>query len=361
MNKRTPLYDQHLAAGGKMVDFSGWDMPISYGSQLAEHKQVREHAGVFDVSHMTVIDVAGSDTEAFLRYLVTNDVVKLTTGKALYTAMLNPEGGVIDDLIVYRLDGYYRLVVNCGTREKDLAWINQQAEAFQVTITERPELAILAVHGPESISKVCSLLDPGSAEAVQALKNFTAVEIGEYLYARTGYTGELGLEVVFPEQDAVELWNKLLALDVKPVGLGARDTLRLEAGMNLYGHDMDDSVSPLAANMEQVISWEPIERDFIGREAVTRHKVMQQNGNLPHLTGLVLEGRGILRDGQVVYTDTGEGVITSGSFSPILSMSIALARLPAGSSRGEVDMRGTRMPVRIVKPNFVRFGKSVLK
>lgn len=361
MNKRTPLYEQHIAAGGKLVDFAGWDMPINYGSQIAEHKQVREHAGVFDVSHMNVVDVEGPDALPFLRRLVTNDPIKLEPGKALYTCMLNEKGGVVDDLIVYCLDSYYRLVVNCATGEKDLAWMQKHSAGFDVTLTHRPELAILAVHGPQSIAIVCSLLDAESAAIVGGLKNFRAAEIGDTLYARTGYTGELGLELIFPADYAAELWNKLLAAGVKPIGLGARDTLRLEAGMNLYGHDMTEETSPLESNLEQVISWEPADRDFIGRAAVSEHKKLQLEGKLPHLTGLVYEGRGVLREGQRVETDAGSGIITSGSFSPTLNHSIALARIPLGATSCQVDMRGTLVPVRIVKPSFVRFGKKVFE
>jgi aminomethyltransferase len=361
MNKRTPLYERHLAAGAKLVDFGGWDMPINYGSQMAEHKQVREHAGVFDVSHMTVVDIAGRDALAYLRRLVSNDPLKLEPGKALYAAMLNDHGGVVDDLIIYRLEGYYRLVVNCATRDKDLAWMRRHMAGFELTLTERPDLAILAVHGPESVATVCGLLDPATASAVSALKNFRAVEIGDFLYARTGYTGEIGLELIFPAHYAPDLWDKLLAVGVKPIGLGARDTLRLEAGMNLYGHDMTEDTSPLESNMEQVISWEPLERDFIGRAAVTRHKQQQREGQLPHLTGLVFEGRGVLREGQHVATDAGPGIITSGTFSPTLNHSIALARIPVAATRCQVDMRGTPVEARIVKPGFVRFGKKVFE
>jgi aminomethyltransferase len=361
MNKRTPLYEQHLAAGGKLVDFAGWDMPINYGSQIAEHKQVREHAGVFDVSHMSVLDLAGRDALPYLRRLVTNDPIKLEPGKALYAAMLNDTGGVVDDLIIYCLDNYYRIVANCGTREKDLAWMRQHMAGFDVTLSERPDLAILAVHGPESVAKVCALLDPATATVVSELKNFHAAQIGDFLYARTGYTGEIGLELIFPAHYAPGLWDRLLAAGVKPIGLGARDTLRLEAGMNLYGHDMTEDTSPLESNMEQVISWEPVARDFIGRAAVTRHKQLQREGKLPRLTGLVYEGRGVLREGQQVSTDAGPGLITSGTFSPTLNHSIALARIPMAATTCQVDMRGTLVPARIVKPNFVRFGKKVFE
>ena len=362
MSKRTPLFQKHVDSGGKMVDFAGWEMPINYGSQVAEHKQVREHAGVFDVSHMTIVDVSGADALAFLRTLVTNDVAKLDVpGRALYTGMLNETGGVVDDLIVYRLASHYRLVVNCATREKDLAWLQKVAATFAVVLTERPELAILAVHGPEAIERVAALLPADWAASVRTLGNFRCGEYGHWFIARTGYTGEKGLELILPEAEAPGFWDKLLAAGVAPIGLGARDTLRLEAGMNLYGHDMDESISPLAANMEQTISWLPEDRHFVGRAAVTQHKQEQLAGRLPVLVGLVLDTRGVLREGQRVVTDLGEGVITSGSFSPTLNCSIALARIPAQSTRCEVELRGGLTPVRIVKPNFVRFGKKVFE
>ena len=366
MGQRTPLYQQHLDAGAKIVDFGGWDMPIQYQSLIEEHNAVRQHAGVFDVSHMTVVDISGAQAKAWLRFLLANDVEKLTEpGRALYSAMLNDNGGVVDDLIVYSRSDGYRLVVNCGTREKDLLWMQAKSQGFDVQITERPDLAILAVHGPESIDKVCALLSPERAAPVATLGNFRALESGDWFIARTGYTGERGLELIVPNADAPTLWEALLNSGVKPIGLGARDTLRLEAGMNLYGHDMDEEVSPLAANMAQTISWEPSDRQFVGRAAVEQHKIDQAAGKLPILTGLVLEERGVLREGLRVVCEVDglerEGIITSGTFSPTLKHSIALARIPIGSSMCRVDIRGKLTPVRIVKPNFVRFGKKVFE
>jgi aminomethyltransferase len=362
LGNRTPLYEQHLAAGGKMVDFAGWDMPINYGSQIEEHNQVRTAAGVFDVSHMTISDVSGPGAKSFLQYLLANDVDRLDVeGRALYSGMLNEDGGVIDDLIVYRMSFGYRVVSNCATREKDLAWMQQQVAEFEAELVERPELAILAVHGPESIPAVCGLLDDEQREAVEALGNFRGVELGDWFVARTGYTGEKGLEIILPNGQAAAFWDRLLAAGVKPIGLGARDTLRLEAGMNLYGHDMDETVSPIAANMNFSIAWEPPDRDFIGRAAITADLEKQARGELPELTGLVLEGRGVLREGQKVVTDKGEGIITSGSFSPTLKHSIALARIPVNSESCQVELRGNLTEVRKVKPNFVRFGKKVFE
>jgi aminomethyltransferase len=365
VGERTPLYQQHLDAGAKIVDFGGWDMPLHYGSQIAEHKQVRAHAGVFDVSHMTIVDVEseveGDAALGYLRKLLAGDASRLVPGMALYTIMLNEAGGVIDDLIVYRREQGYRLVVNCATRDKDLAWLRQVSTGYAVELRERPGFAILAVHGPQAIEHLCALLPQDEAAKVSTLGAFRFVESGSWFIARTGYTGEKGLEVMLPGAEAPALWNRLLASGVKPIGLGARDTLRLEAGMNLYGHDMDETTSPLSANLEQVIAWEPADRDFVGRAAATAHKGLLAEGRLPVLTGLVLESRGVLREGQKVVTDQGEGVITSGSFSPTLNLSIALARVPVHSTACQVDLRGVLTPVRMVKPRFVRFGKKVFE
>ena len=264
MTNKTVLHAKHLASNAKMVDFYGWDMPINYGSQIEEHNAVRQNAGMFDVSHMTIVDVQGADAKAFLRRLVINDVAKLTVaGKALYTGMLNEAGGVIDDLIIYFFsDTNYRLVVNSATREKDLAWMTKQLAGFDATITERPEFAIIAVQGPEAKAKVANLLTPAQIEAVEGMKPFFGVQVGDLFIATTGYTGEEGYEIIVPESEAESFWQKLIDLNVAPCGLGARDTLRLEAGMNLYGLDMDETVSPLAANMAWTISWEPEDRNF---------------------------------------------------------------------------------------------------
>ncbi len=345
-----------------MVDFAGWDMPIHYGSQLEEHNQVRTAAGVFDVSHMTITDVEGPGAGPFLRRLLANDVARLDEeGRALYSAMLRPDGGVIDDLIVYRMSWGYRVVSNCATREKVLNWMDQQTEGFGLSLKERPDLAILAVHGPAAIETVCSLLAAEEAQQVQSLGNFRGIELGDWFVARTGYTGEKGLELILPNADAPGFWDRLMGADVEPIGLGARDTLRLEAGMNLYGHDMDESISPIAANMAFSIAWEPEDREFIGRDAVSMQRESQANGRLPELVGLVLEERGVLREGQKVVTEKGEGIITSGSFSPTLKHSIALARIPVDSDSCQVEMRGKLVPVRKVRPNFVRFGKKVFE
>ncbi|MDF0605296.1 glycine cleavage system aminomethyltransferase GcvT [Neisseriaceae bacterium TC5R-5] len=356
--KRTPLFEAHLAAGAKMVDFAGWDMPIHYGSQLKEHEIVRTDAGVFDVSHMTVLDIRGPDAKAWLQKLLANDVAKLTvSGKALYSAMLSDQGTVIDDLIVYLADYGYRMVINAGTTDKDLAWMQTQTSGFDVDIQVRRDLSILAVQGPQAISKVCAI-KAELATDIQALKVFQGMPVDDWFYARTGYTGEDGLEIILPASETLAFFQQLLAVGVVPIGLGARDTLRLEAGMNLYGHDMDETVSPLEAGMGWTIAWEPSERLFNGREALAAQKAA---GVQMKQVGLVLEGRGVLREGlRVVVEGVGEGIITSGTFSPTLKHSIAIARVPVATADiAQVDLRGTLTAVRVVKMPFVRNGKKV--
>ena len=360
MGQRTPLYDQHLALGAKMVDFGGWDMPLHYGSQVEEHHQVRRDCGVFDVSHMTVVDVSGSQAKAYLQHLLANDVERLQDlGKALYSAMLNADGGVIDDLIVYLTAEGYRVVVNAATRDKDLAWMQAQTAGFDVQIVERSELAMLAIQGPHARAKAAELVSASRAALIAELKPFQGFAEGDWFIARTGYTGEDGLEIVLPLEQAPGFFNELVGAGIAPIGLGARDTLRLEAGMNLYGQDMDESVSPLAANMAWTIAWEPTARAFVGRSALEAQRAA---GPQPKLVGLVLEERGVLRAHQVVRVEgIGDGEITSGSFSPTLGKSIALARVPAATGeRAEVEIRGKWYPVRVVRPNFVRHGKALI-
>lgn len=367
MTRKTILNDAHRALGAKMVDFGGWDMPLSYGSQIEEHHQVRRDAGMFDVSHMTVVDLRGEQVRPFLRRLVANSVDKLQkSGKALYTCMLNAQGGVIDDLIVYYLaEDFFRLVVNAATRDKDLAWITAEAAPFGITVTERPELAMIAVQGPTARERVIGLLSADTATAAGKIGKFVATEAvtkdGTPLFvARTGYTGEDGFEIVVPEDRAVALWDALLAAGVKPAGLGARDTLRLEAGMNLYGQDMDDTVSPYEAALAWTVALDGNDagpREFTGRAALEAQKAA---GVPRRMIGLVMDEKGVLRHGQTVLTDAGDGEILSGTFSPTLGKAIAFARVPAAASDADVrvDIRGKAVPVRVVKFPFVRDGKA---
>ena len=358
MTQQTVLNPTHRALGAKMVDFGGWDMPIHYGSQIDEHHQVRRDAGMFDVSHMTVVDLHGARCREFLRYLLANNIDKLkVTGKALYSCMLNPQGGVIDDLIVYFIsETWFRMVVNASTRDKDLAWLGEQARGFDVQVNERPELGIVAVQGPNARAKVAGLLVEGERESVMKLGRFAArkgkaMSGAELFIARTGYTGEDGFEVIVPNEAITGFWNALLEAGVKPAGLGARDTLRLEAGMNLYGQDMDEAVSPFEAALDWTIALDE-GRDFIGRAALEA----QREAGVPHrMVGLVMDEKGVLRHGQKVLTDAGEGEILSGTFSPTIGKAIAFARVPAAASDAvRVDIRGREVPVRVVKFPFVR-------
>ncbi|MCO6411794.1 MAG: glycine cleavage system aminomethyltransferase GcvT [Thiogranum sp.] len=359
MGKKTPLYATHQAMGARLVDFAGWDMPIHYGSQIEEHHAVRRAAGMFDVSHMTVVDLRGERTRDFLRFLLANNVDKLQEkGKALYSCMLNEQGGVLDDLIVYFMDeSWFRLVVNSATRDKDLAWISEQARVFDVTVSERPELAMIAVQGPEARDKVLALIDKDARARVAELGLFYGAEAGDWFVARTGYTGEDGFEIMLPEGAAVALWNALGEASVQPCGLGCRDTLRLEAGMNLYGVDMDETVSPLESGLGWTVAWNPEDRDFIGRGAL---EAQRKAGPARKFVGLLLEDRGVLRNHQkVVVPGVGEGEITSGSFSPTLGRSIALARVPAATGDScQVEIRGKLLAARVVRPPFARNGKA---
>ena len=354
MSKRTPLYDAHVEAGGKIVEFGGWDMPLNYGSQIKEHEAVRTRAGVFDVSHMTIIDVTGSGAKTYLQRLVANNVGKLKApGQALYGALLNEQGGVIDDLIVYAREDGYRCVVNASTRDKVLAWMAAQADA-EVQILERDELAMLAIQGPEA----CAIYAAISGHNLADVDAFNALEFGDTMVGRTGYTGEEGVEVMLPGAAAVSLWRDLMAADVPPIGLAARDTLRLEAGLNLYGQDMTDETHPYESNIGWTVSMKPVERDFIGRAAL---EAVREAGVARKLTGLVLEQKGVMRHGYPVITEAGVGEVTSGIFSPTLGYSIALARVPAEAQGAvEVEIRGKRVAARLVKPPFVRNGKALV-
>jgi len=365
--KATPLNSAHRALGAKMVDFGGWDMPVNYGSQIEEHHAVRSDAGMFDVSHMCVVDVRGANVRGFLRGLLANNVDKLQVpGKALYSCMLNPQGGVIDDLIVYFLsEDWFRIVVNAGTADKDVAWMEEQNAATNsgLTITQRRDgndpIALIAVQGPNARAKVWQVL-PTTQAATENIKPFNVAIVadtafGEAMVARTGYTGEDGFEIGVPASQAEALWNALLAAGVKPAGLGARDTLRLEAGMNLYGQDMDDSVNPLDAGLAWTIDLVS-ERDFIGKAA------LQAKGQQAQFVGLILrEKGGILRAHQKVVAASGnEGEITSGTFSPSMQQAIALARVPMEVAVGDtvhVIIRDKQLAASVVKLPFVRNGK----
>ncbi|MCU7926214.1 MAG: glycine cleavage system aminomethyltransferase GcvT [Candidatus Thiodiazotropha sp. (ex Dulcina madagascariensis)] len=360
MSKQTVLYEKHQAMGARLVPFGGWDMPLHYGSQLEEHHQVRRDAGMFDVSHMTVVDIKGGGVKSYLRYLLANDVERLkASGKALYSCMLNPQGGVVDDLIVYYLnDEWYRMVVNAGTTEKDLAWLERQSGDYDVSITPRRDLAMIAVQGPNARAKALPLLSAGLQQVGAELKPFNAVADGDWFLARTGYTGEDGFEIMLPGDQAADFWQRLSEAGVAPCGLGARDTLRLEAGMNLYGSDMDEETSPLEAGLGWTIAWEPDDRDFVGRSVLERQRKDSQK---KRFVGLLLTGRGVLRNHLKLFVGQRRiGEITSGGFAPTLERSIAFARVePDIGESCEVEIRGKRVAARVVKPPFARNGKAL--
>jgi aminomethyltransferase len=358
MGHKTPLFDTHVEAHARMVDFGGWDMPVNYGSQIEEHHAVRRDAGMFDVSHMLIADVTGARARDYLRHLLANDVAKLQSpGKALYSCMLNEKGGVVDDLIVYFLrEDWYRVVVNAGTRDKDIAWLKRHVGAFAVDVRPRTDLAMIAVQGPNARARAATLIGAKSDAALD-LKTFFGRDFDPWFISRTGYTGEDGWEIMLPVAEAPGFWRALREAGVAQCGLGARDTLRLEAGMNLYGQDMTEAENPLESGLAWTVDLAS-PRDFVGKVALAGAPITRQQ------VGLLLQGRGgVLRSHQRVLTAKGGGEITSGTFSPTLSQSIALARVPVGIAPGDtvaVEIRDKKLDARVFKPPFVRHGKALV-
>lgn len=354
---KTPLAELHAAAGARLIEFAGWEMPVHYGSQLDEHHAVRNHAGCFDVSHMAVVDVNDQHGEQLLRHLLVSDVAKLKVGNAIYTLMLNDRGGIVDDLIAYRRADGFRLVVNAGTTEKDLTWLTRAERELGLNcdIQHHRELCIVAVQGPQAIACVRELL---RFDELTQLHSFSFTEHEGYFIARTGYTGEDGVEIICSPEAACELWEGLVEIGVRPAGLGARDSLRLEAGLNLYGHDMNDDTNPFECRVAWTIDWEDEQRSFIGRAAIEQ---VRDQGAATKLVGLKMTERGIPREGFTVLSDAGVGVVTSGSFSPTLGQGIALARVPTtmhGSCR--IQVRKREIPAKIARLPFVRKNKQDL-
>ena len=360
--KTTSLNVKHHALGARMADFAGWEMPLYYGSQIEEHKKVRQDVGLFDVSHMNIVDIEGKGAQDFLRYLFANDIAKLKVpGAVLYSCMLNEAGGVIDDLICYRKNSQdYRVVVNAATYDKDTAWLQQQIKRFEAKLFERTDFAMLAVQGPNAREKIKNAFAIEHIEATTELKPFRGVEVNGWWIARTGYTGEDGYEIMLPQDEAADFLDRLIDTGVQPCGLVARDSLRLEAGMGLYGSDMDETVTPLESNLTWTVAFEPADRDFIGRRAIEKQR---SAGVERKLVGLVLEEKGIPRSKQeVIVPEVGVGITTSGGFSPTLNMGIALARIPIDA--GEkcfILIRDKQHAARIVKPPFVRNGEKVFE
>ncbi|WWO97925.1 MAG: glycine cleavage system aminomethyltransferase GcvT [Candidatus Dasytiphilus stammeri] len=360
---KTILFKHHQMYGAHIVNFNDWMMPLHYGSQLKEHHIVRNDAGAFDISHMTIIDIYGEESRNFLRYILANDVAKLKTpGKALYSAMLNIKGGVIDDLIVYFINATtFRLIVNAANRNKDLAWLYNQMNKFRVKLKPRDDMALIAIQGPNAQKKTQSLFSLEHQKILDKMLPFYSVKCGDWFVSTTGYTGELGYEIAMPQEQAINFWKNLINAGVNPVGLGARDTLRIEAGMNLYGNEMDENISPLSANMDWTISWEPIDRNFIGREALERHRY----NRIDKLVGLKMKEKGVLRPQLTVSFNDKDGrnktgKITSGTFSPTLGYSIALARVPIEIGKeAVVHLRNRNVLVEVTRPVFVRAGHCI--
>ncbi|MEM9242432.1 MAG: glycine cleavage system aminomethyltransferase GcvT [Pseudomonadota bacterium] len=358
MMKRTVLFQQHIKAKARMVEFCGWEMPIHYGSQIDEHHYVRQNAGVFDVSHMLAVDISGNDAPAFLAYLLANDIRKISMGKAMYSCMLNEAGGILDDLIVYHVNtNAFRVIINAGNREDDTRWIKKQAQHYDVNIAEREDLAILAVQGPRSSEKLQQALPKNYSALTNNLSYFSVVNKDQWMIARTGYTGEDGYELILPKTEAVALWQNLLAYDIKPCGLGARDTLRLEAGMNLYGSDMTEAFTPYETGLAWTVRLSD-DRNFVGKEALLSQK---QQGVPRKLVGVMLEAKGVLRQDQTVLDqNNNRGKITSGTFSPSIKKSIAFASVPQDAATLAVIIRDKKLPLRVVKYPFVRKGKILV-
>lgn len=356
---KTPLYESHIAANAKMVDFSGWSMPIKYGSQIQEHNNVREDCGIFDVSHMLTVDIQGFEAENFLRHLLANDVAKLQENKAQYGCMLNHHAGIVDDLITYKVNAeHFRIVVNAGNRESDVAWFSENAKDFDVTIAPQTDLAIVAVQGPKAVEVFKRVVTKEIATEIETLNPFSFKFFSKWMIARTGYTGEDGFEVILPAAQVKKFWNSLLENGAKPAGLGARNTLRLEAGMHLYGADMDTSTTPLERGLGWSIDLSDQHRDFIGKKAYLTKKIQ---GVDTKWVGVVLKVKGVLRAGQEIDFDNGKkGYITSGSFSPTLKVAIALAYVPKQANNPVVNIRGKELEVELVKPKFVKNGKSLI-
>ncbi|NNF15788.1 MAG: glycine cleavage system aminomethyltransferase GcvT [Gammaproteobacteria bacterium] len=361
MSKQTTLYPLHVDAGAQIVDFGGWAMPLHYGSQVEEHHLVRKSCGLFDVSHMTIVDISGAQAESFLSVLLANDVARLkANGNAMYSCMLNDDGGVVDDLITYRRDaGHFRMVVNAATRDNDLAWMNARAQAFDVELTEQPDYAMIAVQGPTANQVFARVAEhhglAGLWSKVKELKPFNGCEYNSVYVGRTGYTGEDGYEIMMPAAHAADTWKAFIAAGAGPCGLGCRDTLRIEAGLNLYGTDMDQSTTPLEAGLAWTVNFTDPDRDFIGRQALEQQKAA---GQLPWFGGIILDGRGVIRGGQqVVRADGGAGIVTSGTFSPTMGRSIGFVRIADGDSpECTVNIRKREIAAHLCALPFVRNG-----
>lgn len=359
--KQTPLYACHVAQNAHMVAFGEWEMPMHYGSQIQEHLNTRREVGMFDVSHMVVTDIQGPEATHFLRSILSNDVAKIQPNQALYSCLLHHQGGVLDDLIVYQLStDHYRLITNSVTREKISLWLNQLAQDFQITLQPQTQYALIAIQGPKAIETVSQQFATlGLQSKIKALKSFSALQTEHCFIARTGYTGEPGVEILLSAEDGVSLWNNLAEAGVSPCGLGARDTLRQEAGLNLYGQEMDETTNPYEANLGFTIDLSDSTRNFIGKQAVLAMQAQAQF----NLVGLVGDKSQIMRRHAPVFlADKTEGVVTSGTYSPTLSCAIAFARIPKQPAASvEVMVRRSPVQAQVVKLPFVRQGLATFE
>lgn len=354
--KRTPLYATHVAAGARIVPFAGWEMPVQYEGVIAEHNAVRGGIGLFDISHMGILDFAGEDALALLDLVLTNKVSDLAENQIRYSLVCRSDGGVLDDVLIYRLPTHYRLVVNASNTDKIVAWLEvliarrQYAVSFTV---ENSALALLAVQGPQALTLLQGMV--GAAADLEAIRYYRGTQapfLGKTItMTRTGYTGEDGFELFVPAEDAETAWHALLeqgaAHGIRPIGLGARDTLRLEAGLPLYGHELDDATTPFDAGLQKFVRFR--NRQFIGKEALMEQR---QLGPDRELIGLELIDRGIARDGCLVVVGGEDvGLVTSGTFSPTLQKAIAIANVETGSAlvgstvhvRIRADLRAARV------------------
>jgi len=357
--KRTPLYETHRRHGARFVDFGGWEMPVQYSGILAEHAAVRSAAGLFDVSHMGEIELRGPAALAAAQEMTANDVAKLADGQAQYSLLLLPSGGIVDDIMVYRLAAQRILLcVNAGNVDKDLAWIREHRGAAEV-VDRSQETALLALQGPHATAALAKL----TAVDVAALPRFACVEIEaagvRVLAARTGYTGEDGWELFVTAEDAARLWDDIIGTGgVEPVGLGARDTLRLESALPLYGNDLDETTTPLEARLGWVARLE--KPSFIGRDALLAQRAA---GIQRKLCGFTVSGRGIARHGHAIsYDGVTIGQVTSGTQSPTLGKAIGLGYLPPGraavGTELGIDVRGRSIPAQVTPLPFYRRSQS---
>lgn len=357
MGLRTPMYDLHVALGAKMVDFNEWELPLHYGSQIEEHNQVRQDCGVFDISHLTITDITGSQACAFLQKMLCSDVAQLSAKQMCFSLFLTEDAGIIDEVGVLQIADGYRLLSNAAPKTTIRKWLTEHADDFTVSIQARDDLAILAIQGPNTHRHLNTVLNSSRKALLNNLQHHQGAADGDWFIARMGYTGEDGVEIFLPDSQAVDLFNELMGCGIPPIGIGARDTLRIEAGYALYGADISEQTQPACVNLLNRVDFLPTDREFIGR-----HKLLSAKQCNRVLVGLVLEERGVLREGQPVHVEGfGEGVITSGSYSPTLGKAIALALLPAATQdRAEVEIRGKWYPVRVVQPPFVRHGKILV-